>query len=335
MDGVSSRFSCPRLSLTSSSQRSRPRFDSQRARNNNRERETKSKEKKERGISMNFVVVFCLVALCLVATSFAKVETEDGVLVVTKDNFESVIQDNDYVLLEFCEYTCSLSSSHSREAHCCFSAELHPLYFLYPGRRDSDPAIGERVEGSRRSDPYEMDPRRKSPAVPHPLRRPPSLVRSLAGSARCEGPVTRHHSSILEDRDDNGRPGEIDCLSPVRDISSSFPRFLPAPSPHPPNNEGICAADARVGTHGGEKKWCKNRPEKIHIWTTSFLRAFLDVHLYLFIDMSIDIYLSRSSAAPTRDFRANRLLHLFLPFDLSMPRLSTRSREVQRVQLRG
>lgn len=50
------------------------------------------------------VNVFCLAALCLVAISLAKIEVEDGVLVVTKDNFDSVIQDNDYVLLEFCEY---------------------------------------------------------------------------------------------------------------------------------------------------------------------------------------------------------------------------------------
>ena len=53
---------------------------------------------------MKPVGVFCLTALCLVATILAKVEVEDGVLVVTKDNFDSVIQDNDYVLLEFCEY---------------------------------------------------------------------------------------------------------------------------------------------------------------------------------------------------------------------------------------
>lgn len=53
---------------------------------------------------MKSVGVFCLATLCLAATSLAKVEVEDGVLVVTKDNFDSVIQDNDYVLLEFCEY---------------------------------------------------------------------------------------------------------------------------------------------------------------------------------------------------------------------------------------
>jgi protein disulfide-isomerase A1 len=50
---------------------------------------------------MRSVGGFCLALLCLAATSLAKVETEKGVLIVTNDNFESVIQDNDYVLIEF------------------------------------------------------------------------------------------------------------------------------------------------------------------------------------------------------------------------------------------
>lgn len=34
----------------------------------------------------------------------AEVKTEDGVLVLTTDNFPSVIKDNEFVLVEFCKY---------------------------------------------------------------------------------------------------------------------------------------------------------------------------------------------------------------------------------------
>jgi len=72
---------------------------------NAKEREKDRQKKRKWGIWIVMKVdVFCLAALCLVAISLAKIEVEDGVLVVTKDNFDSVIQDNDYVLLEFCEY---------------------------------------------------------------------------------------------------------------------------------------------------------------------------------------------------------------------------------------
>lgn len=40
----------------------------------------------------------------------AEVKTEDGVLVLTTENFESVIKDNEFVLVEFCKYFFCLCS---------------------------------------------------------------------------------------------------------------------------------------------------------------------------------------------------------------------------------
>ncbi|XP_070158755.1 protein disulfide-isomerase [Polyergus mexicanus] len=48
-----------------------------------------------------FVGEFCLAALCLVAACLAKIEVDEGIFVVTKDNFDSVIENNEFVLLEF------------------------------------------------------------------------------------------------------------------------------------------------------------------------------------------------------------------------------------------
>lgn len=39
----------------------------------------------------------------------AEVKTEDGVLVLTTDNFESVIKENEFVLVEFCKYILYIS----------------------------------------------------------------------------------------------------------------------------------------------------------------------------------------------------------------------------------
>ncbi|XP_032664580.1 protein disulfide-isomerase isoform X1 [Odontomachus brunneus] len=50
---------------------------------------------------MRFIGGFGLTALCLIAVSLAKVELDEGILVINKDNFDSVINDNEYVLIEF------------------------------------------------------------------------------------------------------------------------------------------------------------------------------------------------------------------------------------------
>ncbi|XP_074106915.1 protein disulfide isomerase [Cotesia typhae] len=49
---------------------------------------------------MRFAGVLFVTALCIIV-SFADIATEDGVLVITKDNFEQAVKDHPYVLIEF------------------------------------------------------------------------------------------------------------------------------------------------------------------------------------------------------------------------------------------
>lgn len=53
---------------------------------------------------------FLLCSLLLVATATLgvyadkEIKTEDGVLVLTVDNFKKAISDNEFILVEFCKY---------------------------------------------------------------------------------------------------------------------------------------------------------------------------------------------------------------------------------------
>lgn len=62
-----------------------------------------------------------ITALAVIAALVAaEIQVEEGVLVVTVDNFESVIAENDFVLVEFCKFTL-ITVQHSHTlllAHC-------------------------------------------------------------------------------------------------------------------------------------------------------------------------------------------------------------------------
>lgn len=56
------------------------------------------------------VVFLALLGLCL-----AEFEVEDGVIVLTSENFDEATESNRYILVEFCKCACAECERQSRE----------------------------------------------------------------------------------------------------------------------------------------------------------------------------------------------------------------------------
>ena len=72
---------------------------------------------------MYVLSAFCLIATASFAFANEEIKTEDGVLVLTKDNFERAIIHNEFILVEFCEYPPTLLSLFRRDL--CFMWEFN------------------------------------------------------------------------------------------------------------------------------------------------------------------------------------------------------------------
>lgn len=58
---------------------------------------------------MRFLVVFLSVAAFAALSGAVEIEEDEGVLVLTNENFQQAIDENEFILVEFCE--CCLYNS--------------------------------------------------------------------------------------------------------------------------------------------------------------------------------------------------------------------------------
>jgi protein disulfide-isomerase A1 len=62
-----------------------------------------------------FRAAFVVLLVALASRADEEIKSEDGVLVLTKANFKKAVADNEFILVEFCEYTpCTLSRAIAR-----------------------------------------------------------------------------------------------------------------------------------------------------------------------------------------------------------------------------
>lgn len=69
---------------------------------------------------MNYLPVICLAVIATATFVFGdedSIKEDEGVLVITKKNFQQAVTDNQFVLVEFCKYIHLSLFSHSFNSH--------------------------------------------------------------------------------------------------------------------------------------------------------------------------------------------------------------------------
>lgn len=82
------------------------------------------------GRVLSWLAVLALVAF---VSADEAIKTEEGVLVLTKDNFEDALSQNEFILVEFCEYTPFLFA--------CTSLTIHNFMHSFHSRIDIAPSF--------------------------------------------------------------------------------------------------------------------------------------------------------------------------------------------------